>query len=180
MTVLKTARKFQIINTLLSDQALLPAKNALDVSVGTGYSTTRLARAALNAKVTGIEDAYQHTANRARNNLFKRQVSSRANVISADITKMPFDSDSFDVITGSYSKQTQLFTHSRKQRQAICDEIYRLVKKDGSGSILMVNTRRQINKYAVLFSSKPELDVYIADPEMRIKFGYRAMKIIVR
>ncbi|MBW1605081.1 class I SAM-dependent methyltransferase [Lactobacillus sp. Sy-1] len=179
LTVFKTIRKFQIINSLLTDQALLQVRRGLDLSVGTGYSTVRLARAALNGQITGIEDQYQTSGNHARNNVYKRGVGSRVNVMRGDIRSLPFPNDSFDVITGSYSKQTELTVNSHKKRQAICNEVARLISKDGNGSILMVNTKRQIHKYAVEFSKKTGFQVYIADPELKFKFGYVALKVDV-
>ncbi|MHA8137632.1 class I SAM-dependent methyltransferase [Lactobacillaceae bacterium Scapto_B20] len=178
LTMLKTVRKFQIIDSLLTDQALLNARTGLDLSVGTGYQTIRLAKSALNAKITGIEDAYQHSGNRARDNVYHRQVSDRVNVIDGDITKLPLPDDSIDVVTGSYSRQTELFINSNKRRQLICDEIVRVVSKQ-NGIILMVNTNSQIKKMAILLSNVPGFDVYIADPELKVKFGYRAMKVVV-
>ncbi|MHA8110341.1 class I SAM-dependent methyltransferase [Lactobacillaceae bacterium Melli_B4] len=178
LTVFKTIRKFQIIDSLLTDQALLSVKTGLDLSVGTGYSTVRLAKSALNAKITGIEDAYQYKANHARNNVYERRVSDRVNVIDGDLTKLPFDNDSFDVVSGCYSRQTELFVNSNRRRKLICEEIARVVSKE-NGSILMVNTNKQIKKMAIIFSRIPGFEVYIADPELRFKFGYRAMKIVV-
>ncbi|UQS87342.1 class I SAM-dependent methyltransferase [Nicoliella spurrieriana] len=180
LTVLKTIRKFQIINSLLTDQALLPVERGLDLSVGTGYSTVRLARAALYGQITGIEDAYQSSGDHARNNVYKRMVGNRVNVMAGDITHLPFPDDSFDVITGNYSKMTELSINNRKKRKAICDEVERLIKKDGTGSILMVNTKRQIRKMAIEFSKKEGFQVYLADPELRVKFGYGALKIEVK
>jgi ubiquinone/menaquinone biosynthesis C-methylase UbiE len=70
----------------------------LDIGCGGGRTVTKLARAATNGKVYGVDHAEASIASTARTNARWIQ-AGRVEVHLASVSELPFPADTFDLVT---------------------------------------------------------------------------------
>jgi ubiquinone/menaquinone biosynthesis C-methylase UbiE len=94
----------------------------LDVGTGPGFLPLKVASKNPGIKITGI-DISGEMVRIACNNALEAGVGDRVSFIEADVRKMPFDDESFDLIVSTGS-----FHHWNRPIEGI-NEIFRVLKK---------------------------------------------------
>lgn len=97
--------------------------DVLDIGTGPGVLLAELARLRPDLTLTGIDLSADMVATAARN------AGPRATVIVGDVTALPFDDGSFDVIVSSFS------SHHWDDPQAAAPELTRVLRPGGKAYI---------------------------------------------
>ena len=107
-------------------------EQVLDVGTGSGILLIGCAEQLVNGKVTGI-DVWNPNAGGGTEEIFwknvrKAGIEERAKLHNADVRQLPFENESFDVITSSFAAH---HFGNEADREKAAREIVRVLKPDG-------------------------------------------------
>ncbi|KRL92255.1 class I SAM-dependent methyltransferase [Limosilactobacillus equigenerosi] len=125
--------KYKIVKQAVADSHLASDQRVLDLGTGHGLMLLNVAKyLQVPGQVIGIDiwsqkDQSNNHQSATETNILQAGVSEVAKVQTADMTKLPFDADMFDLVTASLSIHN-LKTSARKQALA---EATRVLKPGG-------------------------------------------------
>jgi arsenite methyltransferase len=142
--------KFAIWRTLLTELSLKGNEDVLDVGCGRGAVLIEAAQQLPNGSATGLDlwrsvDQSGNNEQATRRNAEHAGVSDRVQLHTADMTKMPFENDSFDAVVSSIAIHN---ISSRDERVAAISEIVRVLRPGGR---IVIADLRHTNDYAEQF-----------------------------
>jgi arsenite methyltransferase len=140
------AGKFVVWAGLLRDLNLRGDERVLDVGSGRGAVLTMVARLLPRGKAVGLDlwkstDQSGNTLEAARLNAELEGVADRVEFVTGDMTSMPFDQDSFDLVVSALAIHN--VTDPAGRRKAI-DEAFRVLKP---GARLLIADFRSTPEY---------------------------------
>lgn len=139
---------------ILLHEKLEKAENVLDVGTGPGHFPIILAQAFPHLRIVGV-DLSPDMISEAKKNVEKAGVKN-AEIKEADVLELPFDSESFDVVTSNFS-----IKHWQDREKGL-SEILRVLKKDGVAWIVEIEKNAKPSKFDELFSVvSPELKIIL-------------------
>ncbi|MGE0009929.1 MAG: class I SAM-dependent methyltransferase [Candidatus Babeliales bacterium] len=151
MTIMYGSRKlkFRERDWLLSLITIQGDEQILDVGCGRGLLLLSAAKKLKTGKATGIDiwcidDQTQNNAAATLENAQLEGVSNRIEVITADARKMPFNTDSFDIIISSWALHNISGEHERKKALL---EIMRVLKPGGAVALMDIDTWQEYEAF---------------------------------
>lgn len=148
-------------------------EQVLDVGCGRGLYLVEIAKELNTGKVVGIDiwsnDLSKNSKKATMANAKLENVSKKVKVKTADMTKIPFEDESFDLIISSFAINNILDENKRKD--ALVDMI-RILKQ--SGKICIIDMRNN-SEYIKIFNKCGLKDVKI----IGTKYLYPRSKIII-
>lgn len=141
------AGKFVVWARLLRDLKLRGDERILDMGSGRGAILMMVAKLLPRGKAVGLDlwkssDQSGNTLGAARRNAELEGVADRVEFATGDMTSMPFDPDSFDLVVSALAIHN--ITEPATRRKAI-DEAFRVLKP---GSRLLIADFRSTAEYA--------------------------------
>ena len=160
-----TRGKWQIWEELLAD-APTPAR-ALDVGCGRGAVSIMIARRFPDAVVDGIDlwrsiDQSGNSPEAAEANARANQVADRVGFSTADMTAVPFDTSTFDLVTASLSIHN---VRSAAGRRAALEEIWRVLTPGGR---LIIVDLGKVREYPGVLRGLGAEDLSVRDAGWRL------------
>ncbi len=161
-------------------------ERVLDVGCGRGLMLIGAAKRLTTGKASGIdiwqtEDLSGNNAEAAKKNAQREGVGDRADIRTADMRRMPFDDETFDVIV---SRAVIHNLYSRNDRAQAIREIARVLKP---GGVALIEDIRHHNEYVSTFGENRCTDVrWIGSPFVRLFLavitfgGLRPATLLVR
>ena len=144
---------FYSLEILLHDK-LDRAKTLLDVGTGPGHFPIIVAQAFPHLRIVGV-DLSPDMISEAKKNVEKAGVKN-VEIKEADVLELPFDSESFDVVTSNFS-----IKHWQDREKGL-SEILRVLKKGGIAWIVEIEKNARPSKFDELFSVvSPELKIIL-------------------
>jgi len=137
-------------------------EHVLDIGCGRGLLLIGAAKRLTTGKATGIdiwnnEDLSGNSANATIENVRREGVTDRVALETADMRKLPFADNSFDVIV---SRAAIHNIYDRNERAAVIAEITRVLKPGGQ---VVINDIRYITEYAADFKKNGCTDLHRLD-----------------
>lgn len=166
--------KKNFVRQFISENKFEGMDKGVDLGTGTGYVLIKLARDTNLSKVNGVEDKYQYSIKRLEKNAYLENVKDRIEITTADIEKLPFEDNEFDVVTGISANGNQFSTPKKSVYKDIALEMVRILSQ--KGTIFMVNTPRMTKKYVSEFENKG-LNVEYMHRRFERFFCLRAIKV---
>lgn len=125
--------KFLIWERILDELALRDDEQALDLGCGRGAVAIMLARRLPEGRVTGIDlwlsrDQSGNSITNTRSNVDRNGVADRVTLVTGDMTNLPFDDASFDLVTASLAIHN---VHRKGGRADTLREALRVLKPGG-------------------------------------------------
>jgi ubiquinone/menaquinone biosynthesis C-methylase UbiE len=141
------AGKFAVWARLLHQLNLRGDEQILDMGTGRGAVMMMIAKLLPVGKVVGLDlwkssDQSGNTVDAARRNAELEGVANRVELVTGDMTAMPFPSNSFDVVVSALAFHN--ITDPNERRKAI-DEAFRVLKPGGP---LLIADFRATSEYA--------------------------------
>lgn len=148
--------KYQLINRVVGDMRLNGRERVLDLGTGHGAFLLEVARHLRTpGKVTGLDiwnrgDQSGNSAVETQRNIDQAGVHAVSELVTGDMTKLPFADNQFDRVVASLSIHN---VKPRASRQQAIAEAYRVLKPNGQLVILDIehvgDYRRQLNQLGV-------------------------------
>ncbi|WP_035451033.1 class I SAM-dependent methyltransferase [Agrilactobacillus composti] len=141
------AGKGKIWDTLLHKVAIDPAAQCLDVGCGNGLVMFKLAAYVPHGQILGIDiwrakDQSHNSQANLETAIATKNLSHLLQVQTADMRQMPFEANSFDLITASLAIHN---IKSQAQRRKALQEITRVLKD--TGELLIVDMAYKDKEY---------------------------------
>jgi arsenite methyltransferase len=152
--------KFEVWSEVLDRANLTGAENALDIGCGRGAVTVALARRLPKGHVTGIDlwrsiDQSGNSTAATEANLKLNGVEGRVTLETADMTKLPFEDNTFDLATASLSIHN---VPSKDGRADAIREAIRVLKPGGTLLIVDISKVTEYRKSLDLLGIHPTAD----------------------
>lgn len=174
--------KKKCLSRLLDKLSLQGNEKVLDVGCGRGLFSTLLAKRLPSGRVTGIDiwqgkDQSGNSLLRAQKNALLEGVENRVEFQTADMRKIPFPDDSFDLVVSS------LVIHNlslKEDRLLALSEMARVLKPSG---MLVIVDFRNTSEYVQALESLGWKDIQLTKrsfqifPPVRVVVGKKAIKI---
>lgn len=143
---------------LLDDLALRGTEDSLDIGCGRGLVLIETAKRLPHGKATGIDiwrpqDQSGNTRRETEHNAQIEGVAERVEVIDADMTELPFEDSSFDLVTASLAIHN---VRAKDDRAAALREIARVLRP--AGRVLIIDIARTAEYADVLGSCELEAE----------------------
>ena len=173
------AGKFAVWAKLLRQLNLRGDERILDMGSGRGAVLTMVARLLPRGKAVGLDlwksaDQSGNTLDAARRNAELEGVAGRVELVTGDMTAMPFEAGSFDVVLSALAIHN--ITNANGRRKAI-DEAFRVLKPGGR---LLIADFRSTDAYAGRLRELGATDVTERPLDWRYWYGgpWTATKLV--
>ena len=135
--------KLILRDKVLSKLAINGSESILDIGCGRGLLLIELAKKIPQGKATGVDLwlgnlEYKNSPQMVLDNASVEGVSNRIEVITADALALPFNNNSFDMVT------TSLMMHHLTDIYKALNEMVRVLKPGGTLVIADVNSKRYV------------------------------------
>lgn len=139
--------KFQLWRALLAGLPLDGDERVLDLGCGRGAVLTMVAQLVPSGRAVGVDlwrsaDQSGNTKGAARRNAERERVAERVDLHTADMRKLPFEDECFDVVVSSLALHNLA---DREDRRAALAEASRVLHSDGR---LLIADIKAVGEYA--------------------------------